>query len=40
MAGPKRIFNAPPATHAVAAKANDAMREAILAHVEAMKKTR
>ena len=40
LAGPKQIFNDPPATHAVSAKANDAMREAIVAHVEEMKKGR
>jgi cephalosporin-C deacetylase len=40
LAGTKQIFNDPPATHAVSAKANEAMRQAIMAHVEAMKKTR
>jgi cephalosporin-C deacetylase-like acetyl esterase len=35
---PKQIFNDPPSTHAVSAKANQAMRDAIFKHVEAMKK--
>jgi cephalosporin-C deacetylase len=35
--GKKEIFNDPPSTHAVSAKAGDAMRKAILKHVEEMK---
>ena len=38
LAGPKEIFNDPPSTHAVSAKAGDAMRNAILAHAEEMRK--
>ena len=37
--GRKEIFNDPPSTHAVSARAGQAMRNAILRHVEAMKKT-
>ncbi len=40
LAGKKQIFNDPPSSHAVSAKAGDAMRQAILAHVEAMAKPR
>jgi len=40
LAGPKQIFNDPPSTHAVSAKAGDAMRQAILAHVGKMTKGR
>jgi cephalosporin-C deacetylase-like acetyl esterase len=36
--GEKEIFNDPPSTHAVSAKAGQAMRQAILRHVAAMKK--
>jgi cephalosporin-C deacetylase-like acetyl esterase len=36
--GTKEIFNDPPSTHAVSASASQAMREAILRHVETMKR--
>jgi cephalosporin-C deacetylase len=36
--GKKEIFNDPPSTHAVSAGAKEAMRKAILRHVETMKK--
>lgn len=39
LAGRKEIFNDPAGTHAVSSKAGDAMRQAILSHVEEMKKT-
>jgi cephalosporin-C deacetylase-like acetyl esterase len=35
--GEKEIFNDPPSTHAVSPKAGQAMRDAIMRHVEAMK---
>lgn len=38
LAGRKQIFNDPPSTHAISRKAGEAMRNAILAHVAAMKK--
>jgi cephalosporin-C deacetylase len=38
LAGGKEIFNDPPSTHAVSPKASQAMRSAILKHVEQMKK--
>jgi cephalosporin-C deacetylase len=38
--GGKEIFNDPPSTHAVSPKANQAMRSAILKHVEQMKKAK
>jgi len=38
--GGKEIFNDPPSTHAVSPKAGQAMREAIMRHVEAMKATK
>ena len=34
--GEKKIFNDPPSTHSVSAKAGQAMRDAIMRHVEAM----
>jgi cephalosporin-C deacetylase len=39
LAGPKTIFNDPPSTHTVSAKAGEAMRQAILAHVSEKAKT-
>lgn len=38
LAGPKQIFNDPPSTHAVLPKAGEAMRAAIMAHVEKMRR--
>ena len=38
--GKKEIFNDPPSGHAVRAAAGEAMRKAILAHVEGMRKAR
>ena len=38
LAGGKHIFNDPPSTHAVSPQAGDAMRNAILAHVEEQRK--
>ncbi|MBI5385728.1 MAG: acetylxylan esterase [Verrucomicrobia bacterium] len=40
LTGAKEIFNDPPSTHAVSAKASQAMRAAILRHVEDMKKAK
>jgi cephalosporin-C deacetylase-like acetyl esterase len=37
LAGKKQIFNDPPSTHAVSAKAAEAMRQAILTHLEEMR---
>ena len=37
LAGPKQIFNDPPSPHTVTAKANAAMRTAILARVEMLR---
>ncbi len=34
LAGPKQIFNDPPSTHTVSARAAEAMRTAIMAHIE------
>ena len=37
LAGPKQIFNDAPSTHAVSIKAGEAMRTAILAHIEKLR---
>jgi cephalosporin-C deacetylase-like acetyl esterase len=34
LAGPKQIFNDPPSTHTVSARASEAMRTAMMAHIE------
>jgi hypothetical protein len=34
LAGPKQIFNDPPSTHTLSAKASEAMRTAMMAHIE------
>lgn len=39
LAGPKQIFNDPPSTHTVSARAAEAMRNAIAAHVEDLRRT-